>query len=54
MSVKPVIERYSQMFQRVKSKNEGAFIPFIVAGDPDFETALEIVKTYVENGADAL
>jgi len=54
MSVKPVIESYSQMFQRVKSKNEGAFIPFIVAGDPDFETALEIVKAYVENGADAL
>lgn len=54
MSVKPVIESYSQMFQRVKSKNEGAFIPFIVAGDPDFETALEIVKVYVENGADAL
>ena len=38
----------------LKEKNEGAFIPFIVAGDPDFETSLEIVKTFVENGADAL
>lgn len=48
------VESYSEMFQRIKNKNEGAFIPFIVAGDPDFETSLEIVKTYVENGADGL
>ncbi|BDZ70480.1 tryptophan synthase subunit alpha [Methanobacterium petrolearium] len=48
------VESYDEMLQRVKDKKEGAFIPFIVAGDPDFETSLEIVKTYVENGADAL
>ncbi|AUB54946.1 tryptophan synthase subunit alpha [Methanobacterium subterraneum] len=48
------VESYQEMFARVKEKNEGAFIPFIVAGDPDFETSLEIVKTFVENGADAL
>ncbi|HEY0196884.1 MAG TPA: tryptophan synthase subunit alpha [Methanobacterium sp.] len=42
------------MFTRVKNKDEGAFIPFVVAGDPDFETSLEIVRTYVDNGADAL
>jgi tryptophan synthase alpha chain len=48
------VESYDGMFQRVKNKKEGAFIPFIVAGDPDFETSLEIVKTYVESGADGL
>jgi tryptophan synthase alpha chain len=48
------VESYQEMFERVKNKNEGAFIPFIVAGDPDFDTSLEIVKTFVENGADAL
>ncbi|MGB9937271.1 MAG: tryptophan synthase subunit alpha [Methanobacterium sp.] len=48
------IETYDEMFKRVKAKNEGAFVPFIVAGDPDFETSLEIVKAFVENGADAL
>ncbi|MCC7559217.1 MAG: tryptophan synthase subunit alpha [Methanobacterium sp.] len=48
------VESYQEMFARVKEKNEGAFIPFIVAGDPDFETSMEIVKTFVENGADAL
>ena len=55
MSAKKVkVETYTEMFERVTRKNEGAFIPFIVAGDPDFETSLEIVKTYVESGADAL
>lgn len=48
------IESYPEMFTRVKDKGEGAFIPFVVAGDPDFETSLEIVQTYVDNGADAL
>ncbi|HSO25891.1 MAG TPA: tryptophan synthase subunit alpha [Methanobacteriaceae archaeon] len=48
------LETYEEMFKRVEEKNEGAFVPFVVAGDPDFETSLEIVKTLVENGADAL
>ncbi|OPY20029.1 MAG: Tryptophan synthase alpha chain [Methanobacterium sp. PtaU1.Bin097] len=48
------IESYQEMFARVKDNGEGAFIPFVVVGDPDFETSLEIVKTYVDNGADAL
>lgn len=48
------IETYDEMFKRVKEKNQGAFVPFVVAGDPDFETSLEIVKTMVDNGADAL
>ena len=48
------IETYDEMFKRVKERKEGAFVPFIVAGDPDFDTSLEIVKTFVKNGADAL
>lgn len=47
-------ESYSDMFNRLKKRSEGAFIPFVVAGDPDFETSLDIVRTYVDNGADAL
>ena len=37
------IESYETAFERAKAKKEGAFIPFVVAGDPDFETSLEIV-----------
>ncbi len=48
------VESYSAMFQRAKEKSEGVFIPFIVAGDPDFETSLQIVRELVEGGADAL
>jgi tryptophan synthase alpha chain len=48
------IESYQEIFSNVKKKAEGAFIPFVVAGDPDFETSLEIVRTFVASGADAL
>ncbi len=48
------IESYHEMFKQVKNHGEGAFIPFTVAGDPDFETSIEIVREYVNNGADAL
>ncbi|MFY9637941.1 MAG: tryptophan synthase subunit alpha [Methanobacterium sp.] len=49
-----VVQSYSEMFQEVKNRGEGAFIPFTVAGDPDFETSLQIVRQYIDNGADAL
>jgi tryptophan synthase alpha chain len=47
-------ETYPEMFKRVKEKSEGAFIPFVVAGDPDLETSLLIVQEMVYAGADAL
>jgi tryptophan synthase alpha chain len=48
------IQSYSDMFHELKNRKEGAFIPFTVAGDPDFDSSIEIVKKYVDNGADAL
>lgn len=48
------VESYSAMFQRAKEKGEGVFIPFIVAGDPDFEISIQIVREMVEGGANAL
>ncbi|MCE5214910.1 MAG: tryptophan synthase subunit alpha [Methanobacterium sp.] len=48
------IESYQEMFQKVKNQGEAAFIPFVVAGDPDFETSLSIVRKFVKSGADAL
>ncbi|MDZ4171091.1 MAG: tryptophan synthase subunit alpha [Methanobacteriaceae archaeon] len=48
------LESYSEMFKRVSKKCEGVFVPFVVAGDPDFDTSLAIVKELVKNGADAL
>lgn len=46
--------RYSQMFTELNSKNEGAFVPFVMVGDPDIDTSVEIINALVEGGADAL
>ena len=46
--------RYDQMFTKLDASRRGAFIPFIVVGDPDLETSLTIIETLLEAGADAL
>lgn len=46
--------RYERLFAGLKEKNEGAFIPFVTLGDPDAETSLEIIRTLIKSGADAL
>lgn len=46
--------RYEAMFVELKSKNQGAFVPFVMLGDPDLQGSLEIIRTLVKNGADAL
>ncbi len=47
-------QEYAEIFEKSKKSGQGIFIPFIVAGDPDYDTSLEIAKTLVDNGADAL
>jgi tryptophan synthase alpha chain len=42
------------MFASLKAKNEGAFVPFVMIGDPNKETSLAIIDKLVESGADAL
>jgi len=46
--------RYADMFANLKAKNEGAFVPFVMVGDPDHETSLAIIDQLVKSGADAL
>ncbi|MGH9868553.1 MAG: tryptophan synthase subunit alpha [Candidatus Polarisedimenticolia bacterium] len=46
--------RYQAMFQRLRERGEGAFVPFVVLGDPDPATSLSIVRCLVSAGADAL
>ncbi|MDR2017109.1 MAG: tryptophan synthase subunit alpha [Burkholderiales bacterium] len=46
--------RYETMFAHLQAKKEGAFIPFVVLGDPDAETCLSVIDTLIEHGADAL
>lgn len=46
--------RYQRMFDSLSSKDEGAFVPFVMLGDPDAETSCKIIQTLIEAGADAL
>ena len=48
------MERYETMFTQLDAKNEGAFVPFVMLGDPDKATSLQIIQTLIDNGADAL
>lgn len=46
--------RYQQVFVDLAAKNEKAFIPFVIIGDPNAEQSLQVIKTLIDAGADAL
>jgi tryptophan synthase alpha chain len=46
--------RYARRFAALRQRGEGAFVPFLVLGDPDAETSLRLVEMLVASGADAL
>lgn len=48
------MDRYQQMFQRLKAAREGAVVPFVTLGDPSAELSLKIITTLIDAGADAL
>ena len=50
----PLSSRYDTMFKKLDAKQEGAFVPFVAIGDPTPSLSLKIIKTLIDNGADAL
>jgi len=46
--------RYKNMFEKVRSKNQLAYIPFVIAGDPNEALSLQIIDQLIANGADGL
>lgn len=48
------MDRYARLFGALKEKNEVAFIPFLVIGDPSKDLFLTLVDVLVAAGADAL
>lgn len=46
--------RYEAMFERLDDANQGAFVPFVMLGDPDADTSLAIIRQLIISGADAL
>ncbi len=45
---------YAAMFEGLRRRDEGAFVPFLVVGDPDPDTSLDLLRTLARSGADAL
>lgn len=48
------MSRYQQLFSRLASNQEGAFVPFVTLGDPNPGQSLAIIKALIDGGADAL
>jgi tryptophan synthase alpha chain len=46
-----MIRRIGAKFQELKTKGEKAFIPFIMAGDPDLETTIRLVPELERSGS---
>ncbi len=46
--------RIAETFAALKQKNRAAFVPFVMAGDPDYELSLEILRELPEAGADVI
>ena len=46
------IRSYYERFEELAAKGEGAYIPYVCAGDPDKDFTLRLVDTLVGAGAD--
>lgn len=48
------MSRLATTFERLRARNERAFIPFVTCGDPDLATTRKLMQAYIEAGADIL
>ncbi len=48
------MNRIDQKFHELKAANRKALVAFLTAGDPDFDTSLEILKVACDSGTDIL
>ena len=48
------MSRYPAMFAALKERGEGAFVPFVMVGDPDPATSEAVIEALIAGGADAL
>lgn len=45
---------YQKAFEKAAAEGRGLFLPFVMLGDPDIETSLQILRILAEAGVDAL
>jgi tryptophan synthase alpha chain len=48
------MSRIQQVFARARAENRAAFVSYICAGDPDFDTSVEVCRALLANGVDIL
>lgn len=48
------MKRLAETIDRARAEDRGIFMPFIVVGDPDFDTSERIAQTLIDEGADIL
>ena len=48
------MDRIAHAFDRARSENRAAFVAYLCAGDPDFDTSLAACRALIENGIDVL
>jgi tryptophan synthase alpha chain len=48
------LERIDRVFAELRQRGEGAFMPFLVIGDPDPKTSLDLASALIRAGADLL
>ncbi|MAK61173.1 MAG: tryptophan synthase subunit alpha [Ponticaulis sp.] len=48
------VSRISSAFEKARSEDRAALVTYIMAGDPDLETSLELLHTLADNGADVI
>lgn len=48
------MSRYPEMFRSLRERGEGAFVPFVMVGDPDAAASEAVIEALIEAGADAL
>ena len=47
-------DRIAKLFSSCKESGRAAFVGYVCAGDPDFETSLRVCRNLLENGVDLL
>lgn len=48
------MSRLQQTFARARAANRAAFVAYVCAGDPDFDTSVEVCRALLANGVDVL
>ena len=48
------MSRLQTTFARARAENRAAFVAYVCAGDPDFETSVAVCRALLENGVDVL